>query len=180
MHSRPDAGEAWRVLGASSIDDAGRAVRTAWNTDVSQCQDLGKVTVMDRVGPIDRNDIKVRGELEVMARNQAAQMHADTIKPLSEPSDGSQPWGAYCWPEFCDAGAAGRHQQHAGAAAGRPQRRLPDLSDPESLSCRVGRGRQPAPRANFAIDGTPLRGPWSTAYGSGAVSRANKDCAWPR
>ena len=109
MHSRPDAGEAWRVLGASSIDDAGRAVRTAWNTDVSQCQDLGKVTVsvMDRVGPIDRNDIKVRGELEVMARNQAAQMHADTIKPLSEPSDGSQPWGAYrCGPNRSSAAPA--------------------------------------------------------------------------
>lgn len=83
------------------LDDAGRAVRTAWNSDVSQCQDLGKVTVsvMDRVGPIDRNDIKVRDELEVMARNEAAKMNADTIKPLSEPSDGSQPWGAYrCGP----------------------------------------------------------------------------------
>jgi hypothetical protein len=22
-------------------------------------------------------------------------MHADTIKPLAEPNDGSQPWGAY-------------------------------------------------------------------------------------
>jgi hypothetical protein len=22
-------------------------------------------------------------------------MHADTIKPLAEPADGSQPWGAY-------------------------------------------------------------------------------------
>lgn len=83
------------------LDDAGRSVHTAWNTDVSQCQDLGKVTVsvMDRVGPVDRNDIKVRDELEVMARNEAAKMHADTIKPLSEPADGSQPWGAYrCGP----------------------------------------------------------------------------------
>jgi len=72
-------------------------VRTVWNGDVSGCRDLGKVTVsvMDRVGPIDRNNITVRDELEVMARNQAAQMHADTIKPLAEPNDGSQPWGAY-------------------------------------------------------------------------------------
>ncbi|MEW5306358.1 MAG: hypothetical protein WDW36_008827 [Sanguina aurantia] len=37
----------------------------------------------------------VRDELEVLARNQAAEMHADTIKPLGEPVDGSQPWGAY-------------------------------------------------------------------------------------
>ena len=79
------------------LDDAARSVRTAWNGDVSRCQELGKVTVsvMDRVGPVDRNQIKVRDELEVMARNEAAKMHADTIKPLGDPTDGSQPWGAY-------------------------------------------------------------------------------------
>ncbi|MBB3226332.1 hypothetical protein FHW69_000922 [Luteibacter sp. Sphag1AF] len=79
------------------LDDDARSVRTAWNGDVSSCQELGKVTVqvMNRVGPVDRNDLKVRDELEVLARNEAAKMHADTIKPLSEPSEGSQPWGAY-------------------------------------------------------------------------------------
>jgi hypothetical protein len=76
---------------------ASQNVRTAWNDDVSGCRDLGKITVsvMDHVGPVNRNDIKVRDELQVMARNEAASMHADTIKPLAEPSDGSQPWGAY-------------------------------------------------------------------------------------
>jgi hypothetical protein len=89
------------LLGACSwgitLDDAGKQVRTAWNSDISQCRDLGKVTVsvMDHVGPVDRNDIKVRDELEVMARNEAAKMNADTIKPLGEPADGSQAWGAY-------------------------------------------------------------------------------------
>jgi len=80
-----------------TVDDAARNVRTAWNDDVSACRDLGKVTVsvMDHVGPVDRNDIKVRDELQVLARNEAAKMHADTIKPLAEPSEGSQPWGAY-------------------------------------------------------------------------------------
>jgi hypothetical protein len=80
-----------------TLDDAARNVRTAWSGDVSACRDMGKITVsvMDRVGPVDRNDITVRDELEVMARNQAAQMHADTVKPLAEPTDGSQPWGAY-------------------------------------------------------------------------------------
>jgi len=78
-------------------DDAARNVRTAWSGDVSGCRELGKVTVsvMDHIGPVDRNEITVRGELEVLARNQAAQMHADTIKPLADPVDGSQPWGAY-------------------------------------------------------------------------------------
>ena len=80
-----------------TLDDAAKNVRTAWSGDMSGCHELGKVTVsvMDRVGPVDRNTITVRDELEVMARNQAAQMHADTVKPLAEPTDGSQPWGAY-------------------------------------------------------------------------------------
>jgi hypothetical protein len=89
------------LLGACSwgikLDDGAKNVRTAWSGDVSACRDLGKVTVsvMDHVGPVDRNNITVRDELEVMARNEAAKMHADTIKPLSEPADGSQPWGIY-------------------------------------------------------------------------------------
>ena len=76
---------------------ASQNVRTAWNGDVSACRDLGKITVsvLNHVGPVDRNDIKVRDELQVMARNQAATMHADTIKPLAEPSNGEQAWGAY-------------------------------------------------------------------------------------
>ncbi len=90
------------ALGACSwginLNDAGKQIRTAWNGDVSSaCTDLGKVTVsvMDHVGPVDRNDIKVRDELEVMARNEAASMQADTIKPLGEPVDGAQSWAAY-------------------------------------------------------------------------------------
>ena len=73
-----------------TLDDSAKNVRTAWSGDVSGCHDLGKVTVsvMDHVGPVDRNTITVRDELEVMARNEAAKMHADTIKPLAEPADG--------------------------------------------------------------------------------------------
>ena len=89
------------LLGACTwgitLDDAAKNVRTAWTGDMSSCHDLGKVTVsvMDHVGPVNRNDIKVRDELEVMARNEAAKMHADTVKPLGDLTDGSQPWGAY-------------------------------------------------------------------------------------
>ncbi|MGP1667506.1 MAG: DUF4156 domain-containing protein, partial [Rhodanobacter sp.] len=68
-----------------TMDPAAKNVRTAWTGNVSACQELGKVTVsvMDRVGPLDRNEIKVRDELEVLARNEAAKMSADTIKPLA-------------------------------------------------------------------------------------------------
>jgi hypothetical protein len=81
------------------LDPGGQSVRVAWNgnTGIRPCRDVGKVTVsvLSRIGPVDRNDIKVRDELEIMARNQAAQMHADTITPLGEPRDGEQSWEAW-------------------------------------------------------------------------------------
>ena len=78
-------------------DPGSNSVRTVWSGEVTGCRDLGKITVsvMSRVGPFDRNDIKVRDELQVQARNSALGMHADTIKPLGEPVDGSQAWEAY-------------------------------------------------------------------------------------
>ena len=78
-------------------------------------QRLGKLTVsvLDRVGPVDRNGIKVSDELEIMARNEAAGLGADTIRPLGEPHDGAQSWGAYsCGASCacrCDATAMRRH-----------------------------------------------------------------------
>ncbi|HWU77654.1 MAG TPA: DUF4156 domain-containing protein [Rhodanobacter sp.] len=106
-----------------TMDPAAKNVRTAWNGDVSACHELGKVTVsvLDHVGPVDRNKITVRDELEIMARNEAAKMHADTIKPLAEPVGGSQPWGAY----QCGASGLKSGQKaapaHANSAAGEVQ-----------------------------------------------------------
>lgn len=79
------------------LQPAGKEVRVAWNDDVSACKPLGKITVsvLDHVGPLDRNNIKVRDELEVMARNEAVTMHADTIKPMGDPRDGEQSWNGY-------------------------------------------------------------------------------------
>ena len=79
------------------LDSGGDKVRTAWNGDVAGCRDVGKVTVsvLDHVGPMDRNGLKVRDELEVMARNEAASLGADTIKPIGDPRDGEQSWAAY-------------------------------------------------------------------------------------
>jgi hypothetical protein len=79
------------------LDSGGEKVRTAWNDDVAGCRDMGRITVsvLDHVGPVDRNGIKVRDELEVMARNEAAGLGADTVKPLGEPRDGEQSWNAY-------------------------------------------------------------------------------------
>ena len=72
-------------------------MHTVWNGDVSGCADKGRVTVsvLDHVGPMNRNDLKVRDELEVMARNEAADIGADTIKPLGDPRDGEQSFAAF-------------------------------------------------------------------------------------
>ena len=89
------------LLGACSwgikLDSAGRDVRVAWNDDVSQCKLVGSVSVsvLDKVGPVRRGGLKVSDELEVMARNQAASLPADTIKPVGEPRNGEQNWNAY-------------------------------------------------------------------------------------
>ncbi len=83
------------------LDSGGRKVRTAWNGDVGHCRAQGTITVsvLDHVGPLDRNSLKVRDELEVMARNEAAGIGADTVKPLGDPRDGEQSWAAYhCGP----------------------------------------------------------------------------------
>jgi hypothetical protein len=79
------------------LDSGGENVRVAWDGNVDGCRDAGKVTVsvLDRVGPVDRSGLKVSDELEIMARNEAAGLGADTIRPLGEPRDGAQSWGAY-------------------------------------------------------------------------------------
>ena len=79
------------------LDSGGSNVRVAWDGNTGGCRDSGKVTVsvLDRVGPVDRSGLKVSDELEIMARNEAAGLGADPIRPLGEPHDGAQTWGAY-------------------------------------------------------------------------------------
>lgn len=79
------------------LDSAGRDVRVAWTDDVSQCRPAGSinVSVLDKVALYKRSKLKVGDELEVMARNQAASLGADTIKAVNKPQDGAQDWAAY-------------------------------------------------------------------------------------
>lgn len=99
------------------LDSGGQKVRTAWDGNVSGCKDMGQITVsvLDHVGPMDRNGLKVSDELDVMARNEAAGMSADTIKPLGEPRDGQQSFGAYhCGPGEHERRSPMRIQQKNG------------------------------------------------------------------
>lgn len=118
------------------LDPGGQQVRVAWNGNlgVRSCRDVGKVTVsvLSRIGPIDRNDIKVRDELEIMARNQAAQMHADTIVPLGEPRDGEQAWEAYQCGTVAPQGYAPAYPPPDGQGSGAPVEDVPANGPPQS------------------------------------------------
>ena len=79
-------------------------MHVAYDGRVDGCRALGEigVSVKDRVGPYERNTLKVKDELETLARNEAASMQADTIAAKGEPHDGEQRFGAYA----CGARAA--------------------------------------------------------------------------
>jgi len=56
------------------------------------CQKQGEVDVSVRhnVAFIERNPLKVRDELEILARNEAPALNANAIHPLSAPENGRQ------------------------------------------------------------------------------------------
>ncbi|MFN7783030.1 MAG: DUF4156 domain-containing protein [Lysobacterales bacterium] len=89
------------------------------NADMSRCGSMLSeisVSVRDRVGFVDRNAIKVRDELETLARNQAAGGQGDTLKPLAEPLNGEQTFGTW----RCGGGAPPAAQATRPQAERRP------------------------------------------------------------
>jgi Domain of unknown function (DUF4156) len=79
------------------LEDTGAHVRVAYDGRVDGCEKAGEVStsVKHKVGVYDRNDLKVKDELETLARNEAAGLPADTIVPRGEPHDGAQAFTAY-------------------------------------------------------------------------------------
>ena len=65
--------------------------------DLSACTKRGEVSVSvkDRLGPYERNDLRVRDELETLARNEAPSLGADTVQPKNQPTDGEQRFLAF-------------------------------------------------------------------------------------
>lgn len=61
------------------------------------CEDRGQiaVSVKDRVGFYERNALRVRDELETLARNEAPGIQADAIQPLGPPAAGEQRFAAW-------------------------------------------------------------------------------------
>ena len=57
-----------------------------------------EVSVKHSVAFYERNDVKVRDELETLARNEAPGTGANVIQPLGEPAGGSQRFAAWRCP----------------------------------------------------------------------------------
>jgi hypothetical protein len=65
------------------------------------CEKRGEVevSVRDSVAFYRRNNLRVREELETLARNEAPGLGADTVSPLGPPSNGEQRYAAWrCGP----------------------------------------------------------------------------------
>ena len=60
------------------------------------CQKRGEVSVSvkDKVGFYRRDPLKVKDELETLARNEASSVPANTVQPLDQPYNGSQRFAA--------------------------------------------------------------------------------------
>lgn len=84
------------LLGACTwvkLEPTGKAVRVARDgEDLSFCDRRGEISVAVKhnVAFIERNPLKVRDELETMARNEAPGMSADTVQAVDEPLYGEQ------------------------------------------------------------------------------------------
>ena len=77
--------------------EQGKSVRVAYGKNLGACTAKGTITVSvkDRVAFVKRKDLKVRDELESLARNEAAELGADTVQAINEPNAGEQKFGAY-------------------------------------------------------------------------------------
>ncbi len=61
------------------------------------CEKRGEVSVSvkDSVAFYERNTLRVRDELETLARNEAPGLQADTLQPLGDPAHGEQRFAAF-------------------------------------------------------------------------------------
>ena len=80
-----------------NLSPAGAGVRLVSADAVGACENLGKVTasVVDKVAGVPRHPDAVQDDLNVTARNSAANMGADTIVPASKVEDGKQAFNVY-------------------------------------------------------------------------------------
>ena len=66
----------------------------------ADCEKRGEVAVSgkDSVAFYERNALRVRDELETLARNEAPGIQANAVQPLGDPADGEQRFAAWRCP----------------------------------------------------------------------------------
>jgi len=79
------------------LEPAAEEVATLDKERAEKCEKLGqtRVSVAKKVGFIARGDKSIKKDLEILARNSAADMGGDTVAPLTEVQDGKQTFGVY-------------------------------------------------------------------------------------
>jgi hypothetical protein len=79
------------------LTPAGAGVRLASPEAVVTCTNLGRITasVVHEVGILPRHPEAVQNNINVTARNRAAEMGADTLVPVSKVEDGKQTFEIY-------------------------------------------------------------------------------------
>ena len=80
------------------IESGGKAVRVLPAGPVAPgCVAKGEivVSVKSKVGFYNRNPLRVQEELETLARNEAPGVGADSISPITPPTDGEQRWAMW-------------------------------------------------------------------------------------
>lgn len=144
------------------LEPGAKAVRVARaGEDLSACQRAGEiaVSVRDQVGFYSRDALKVRDELETLARNEAGALRADTIQPMAPPLSGEQRFAGF----RCSAAtrAAARFETE-GVRRPAPQpdsgERLPPVEDRSADPATTPLQDTPRPTQGFEPiddDGTP-------------------------
>jgi len=74
------------------LTDEGARVQLRTLEQARACEHKSRVTVSvkDKIAGIARNEDKMHGELETLARNEAAQVGGNAVSAESEPTDGRQ------------------------------------------------------------------------------------------
>jgi hypothetical protein len=80
-----------------NLTPAGREIRIVNQQDVKSCKKIGKtmVTVADKVMGMKRKESAIEVNLEVLARNAAADMKGDTIVPVTPIQNGKRTYAVY-------------------------------------------------------------------------------------
>ncbi len=77
--------------------EEGAQVRIVTAAEVADCDSAGitHVSVMDRLGVVQRDRARVSEELQTLARNSAAQLGGDTVVATTQITEGTQTFAVY-------------------------------------------------------------------------------------